>query len=376
MWITVALEVRQAALYLDQRSSVASYETISNSRGTERRDLHTVGMVPFRAHLIRLTLLVSSILAAGHVALATETDQFTTPTVPLYDIGPELSRKVVEIIESDRTGDDPERVLSAWVGHNIFASRLVSWVKKIRVAEGPVSFLPSVFASIYRVALSPTLASFLFDSPTVHIHGYYLGTDKIDHFFQQGYKYFELVMKNEVRGADAAGAIAAAVAHGVKQEHKYYGTLASGVYSNGDLATNYAGMKFYLNLRHPVRIGERVWPPLLERSREGWRLRPGINPDRLLEPFLSNHLDESLNPSRYRFSRGLIRSLIHDRCDRWVHFYADRLDLVALSGQSFATTWFGEEYGHWLPPADEISIATECDAVNARSLKRGLGETF
>ena len=151
--------------------------------------------MPFRAHLIRLTLLVSSILAAGHVALATETDQFTTPTVPLYDIGPKLSRKVVEIIESDRTGDDPERVLSAWVGHNIFASRLVSWVKKIRVAEGPVSFLPSVFASIYRVALSPTLASFLFDSPTVHIQGYYLGTDKIDHFFQQGYKYFELVMK-------------------------------------------------------------------------------------------------------------------------------------------------------------------------------------
>jgi hypothetical protein len=319
--------------------------------------------VPFRACPIRLTLLVSSILAAGHVALATETDQFTTPRVPLYDIGPELSRKVVEIIESDRTGDDPERVLSEWIGHNVFACRLVRWAKNIRVAEGPVVFRPSVFDSIYRVALSPVPASFLFDSPTVHVHGYYLGTDKIDHFFQQGHQYFELVMKNEAGGADAAGAIATAVAHGVKQEHKYYGTLASGVYSNGDLAANYAGMKFYLNLRHPVRIGERVWPPLLERSRVGWRLRPGINPDLLLEPFVSNHLDESLNPSRYRLSRGSIRSLIRDRCDRWVQFYADRLGLVAPSGVSFATNWFGEEYGHWLPPADEISIATECDAV-------------
>jgi hypothetical protein len=37
--------------------------------------------------------------------------------------------------------------------------------------------------------------------------------------------------------------------------------------------------------------------------------------------------------------------------------------LVAPSGLSFATTWFGEEYGHWLPPADEISIATECGAA-------------
>jgi len=147
-------------------------------------------MVPFRAHLIRLTLLVSSILAAGHVALATETDQFTTPPVPLYDIGPELSRKVVEIIESDRTGDDPERVLSEWVGHYMFGCRLVRWVKEIRAAEGPVTFHPSVLDSIYRVALSPAPATFWFDSPTVHIHGYYLGTDKIDHFFQ-GYKMSE-----------------------------------------------------------------------------------------------------------------------------------------------------------------------------------------
>lgn len=328
-----------------------------------------------RAHLVRRTLLVSSILAAFHTALATETDQFTTPKVPLYDIGSKLSRKVVQIIESDRTGDDPERVLSKWIGRNVMASRLVRWVKDTRVAQGPVTFHPSVFHSIYREALSPAPASFLFDSPTVHLHGYYMGTDKIDHFFQQGHAYFEMVMQNEAGGAGAAGAIAAAVARGVKQEHKYYGTLATGVYSNGDLAANYAGMKFYINLRHPVRIGERVWPPMLERSPGGWRLRPGINPDRLLEPFLSNHLDESLNPSRYRFNRWSIRSLVRDRCERWVQFYSDRLGLVAPSGQSFATTWFGEEYGHWLPPAQEISVATECSAPT-RSVQRSFGETF
>ena len=331
-------------------------------------------MFSLRAPSIRLQLLVTSLLAVCPVALATETDQFTPPIVPLYDIGPLVSRKIVEIIESDRTGDDPEHVLFRWIGRNLVASRLVRWVKEIQVADGPIRFQPSLFDSIYRVALSPVPASFLFDSPTVHLYGYYLGTDKIDHFFQQGHRYFERVMKDEASGADAAEAMAAAVAHGVKQEHKYYGTLASGVYSNGDLAANFAGMKFYLNLRHPVRIGERVMPPLLERSREGWRLRPGIDPDHLLEPFLSNHLDESLNPSRYRFSRRSIRSLIRARCDRWTHFYADRLSLVAVSGQSFAANWFGEEYGHWLPPADEISIATECGTVG--SLKSSLGETF
>ena len=239
-----------------------------------------------------------------------------------------------------------------------------------------MSFRPNLFASIYRLALSPLPASFLFDAPTVRVHGYYLGTDKIDHFFQQGYRYFELAMNYEEDGAIAPEAIATVVAHGVEQEHKYYGTAASGVYSNGDLAANYAGMKFYLNLRHPVRIGERMLPPLFERSREGWRLRPGINPDRVLEPFFSNHLDESLNPSRYRFSRGSIRSVVRNRCGTWVEFYAERLDLVAPSGHSFATKWFGEEYGHWLPPTDEISIATECGADASRPSKRSLVGTF
>jgi hypothetical protein len=319
-------------------------------------------VVPFRGQFVRPTLLVWSILATGHVALATETDQFTTPKVPLHDIGPKLSRKVVEIIEADHTGDDPERILSEWIGRNFLESRLTRWVKELRFDGEPVGFRPSVFGSIYRAALSPVPASFLFDSPTVHLHGYYMGTDKIDHFFQQGHEYFEMVMKKEAGGANETTAIATTVAHGVKQEHRLYGTLASGIYSNADLAANYAGMKFYLNLRSPVRIGERVLPPMFERSPEGWRLRPGIDPERLLEPFLSNHLDESLNPSRYRFNRGSIRSRIRHRCDQWARFYAERLALVAPSGQSFATTWFGEEYGQWLPPTDEVSIATECQA--------------
>ena len=73
--------------------------------------------------------LIPSVLAVGPAALAMETDQFTTPHAPLYDIGPILSRKIVEILESDRTGRDPERVLSDWIGANIFESRLVRWVK-------------------------------------------------------------------------------------------------------------------------------------------------------------------------------------------------------------------------------------------------------
>ena len=322
-----------------------------------------------RFQLINTPLLACCLFAAGLVVLGTETDQFTTPRAALYDIGPELSRKVVAIIEADRTGREPEQILFEWVGRNVFASRIVKWVKGIRVAEAPVRFRPGVFSSIYRTTLSPVPASFLIDAPTVRVHGYYVGTDKIDHFFQQGHGYAVLAAKYQAAGTSEADAVAAVVARGVKQEHKYFGTLASGVYSNGDLAANYAGMKFYQNLRHTVRIGETERPPMFERTAEGWRLRAGIDRDHLLEPFLSNHLDESLNPSRYRFSRKSIRSTIRNRCEPWSQFYADRLDFVAPAAKSFATKWFGEEYGHWLPAKDEISIATECGAVAARAGK-------
>ena len=320
-------------------------------------------LLRFRFHSVKTALLFFLILPAGRVALGTETDQFTTPRVALYDIGPELSRKVVEIIEADRTGREPEQILFEWVGRNVFASRIVKWVKGIRMAEAPVRFRPGLFSSIYRTTLSPVPASFLIDAPTVRVHGYYVGTDKIDHFFQQGHGYAVLAEKYKAGGASEAGAIAAVVAHGVKQEHKYFGTLTSGVYSNGDLAANYAGMKFYQNLRHTIRIGESVRAPLFERTAEGWRLRAGVDRDRLLEPFLSNHLDESLNPSRYRFSRKSIRSTIRHRCEQWAQFYSDRIGLVAPAEKSFATKWFGEEYGHWLPAKEEVSIATECGGV-------------
>lgn len=295
--------------------------------------------------------------------LATETDQFTTPPRRLFDIGPMLSRKIVEIIEADQSQKDPDQILARWVGRNVIRSRMSAWVKGIPGTNGLVRFRPSLRNSVYRRTISPAVASFLFDSPTVNVHGHYMGTDKIDHFFQQGHEYYARVSRKEAKGIDTATAISKAVARGVKQEHSYFGTLASGIFSNADLAANYAGMKFYLNLRRPVQIGDKELTPLFERTPEGWRLRAGVDRDHLLDPYISDHFDESLNPSRYRFSRASIRSLIEKRCAEWGRFYSDRLALVAPANESFATLWFGEEYGHWLPQNEEVSIANTCPAL-------------
>ena len=299
-------------------------------------------------------------LALAFSAKAMETDQFTTPKAPLYDMGPLLSQKIVEIIEADRSGKDPEQVLDEWLGHNVFASHLMTWVNHLKAPEGAgeIRFKPNLFESIYGLVFSPMPGVFLFAAPTVNSYGYYLGTDKLDHFFQQGHEYYEIVRRKRAEGASEEEAIRAAVALGMHQERNLYGTLATGVYSNGDLAANYAGMKFYLNLRESVTINGRVLPPLLVRTDEGWRLRPDAVRDRMLASYFSDHLNESLNPSHYSFSRGWIRAQVRKRSARWKKFYTDRLGLVAPAERSFAATWFGEEYGRKLDARSEISIAT------------------
>jgi hypothetical protein len=130
----------------------------------------------------RLILVICTWLAFAFPLLATETDQFTTPPTPLRDIGPELSRKIVEIIESDPTGRDPERVLSRWVGRNVVASRLVRWVRAMSVSGSPDRYLPPLTGSIYHRVRSPVPRGFRYNAPTVLVHGYFMGTDKSDHF--------------------------------------------------------------------------------------------------------------------------------------------------------------------------------------------------
>jgi hypothetical protein len=159
-------------------------------------------------------------MSAPYAASGTETDQFTTPATRLYDIGPALSRRIVEIIESDDSGATPEAILSNRVGRGLLTSRVTKWAKRLRNEEGPVTFRPRVFASIYRTAAAPMPASFWFDAPTVNVHGYYMGTDKIDHFFQQGLGYYKLIRRREAGGAGPAAAVAAAVARGVRRDDR------------------------------------------------------------------------------------------------------------------------------------------------------------
>ena len=50
------------------------------------------------------------------------------------------------------------------------------------------------------------------------------------------------------------------------------GEATVGIYSNADLAANYAGLKFYLNLTRAVDVGGASLPPVLVRADGKWLL--------------------------------------------------------------------------------------------------------
>jgi hypothetical protein len=77
-----------------------------------------------RGRVYSLTLLASVFLAA-ETALAMQTDQFTTPAAPLSDIGPLLSRKIADILESTPADRDPELVLHGMHGAGTGARRVL-----------------------------------------------------------------------------------------------------------------------------------------------------------------------------------------------------------------------------------------------------------
>jgi hypothetical protein len=312
---------------------------------------------------------------------ASETDQFTLPPQQLDDLGPDLAAIVRGIVHSEvaelnaqlseRRGDSPDGVAGV-IDEADFLKRVYQKTgtglletpleHAIHYGDFPgrnVRFEPSLDESIYTGTFSPFLLTHLFDVPTVRLYGIDLGTDKISHIFQEGYEYYKRYADARERGMDEAAAIASAIEFGVGEERGLYGIMTTGIYSNGDLAANYAGFKFYRNLLHEVRIGERTIAPILRREGARWIVDPDRDTPELLRPFISEHLNEAYNPSRYFFNVELLTKRVRNRCARWFQQVPDFDETTYSATLQRVKTWFGEPYG-WDLPDDRAVSLLEC----------------
>jgi hypothetical protein len=137
--------------------------------------------------------------------------------------------------------------------------------------------------SLYHDAYPPGFN----DSNIIKVAGCLVGTDKIDHFFDQGYAYWRV----STYGQDDRRA----VDYGVASELGWYGIAVAGVFSYADLRANWAGYRFFKNLGGYFRLDARQH---MSQSRQfdwaewvDWQWDEWLNPSALTQELLKKMAD-------------------------------------------------------------------------------------
>ena len=328
-----------------------------------------------------------------------ETDQYNLPKVPLADIGDEVSahletslRLAIKKINAEislgesclsgiavkdekcgsadatrarleflRSNDAiAEAVYKLHGSGNIFFAHIGTWLNSHKFAATPARFKTSFIDSIYITM--PFDYAFL--SPTVKIDGVEFGTDKLDHFFQQGYQYYKMYIKAVAKGMSRDEAMKKAISWGQRTERTYFGYWVSGVFSNADLYANYAGLKFYQGLTKPTKIGDKTRPAVFALIDGKWQIAADISLRKdLLKPFITDHLNEALNPSGLTaIVYPVVKHVVRKRsCAAWHTAFPDltQSDLAARSKS--LELWHGEDYG-WMRRKRMVTLAGMCFA--------------
>ena len=210
---------------------------------------------------------------------------------------------------------------------------------------------PASYKTKFRDSIFLTAPfNYLTISKTVNIYGTQFGTDKIAHMFQQGYDYYVIRKRALAKGLTEEKAIKKAVNFGKRTENTYFGIWVSAIYSNADLAANYAGLKFYEGLTHEVMIGDKIRPAIVILKDGKWALNESADlPEILIKPFISKHLNEAYNPSKI-FNilgfRSYIRRVVRKRaCKQWFARDTDLNKAELEATTKSLELWYGEDYG-------------------------------
>ncbi len=333
------------------------------------------------------------ILLLNNVGLAFETDQYNLPPVPLADIGDEVSeyvgdnlrtavanvnvtiekaKKCLEVRTKGCGTADAEthkltylrsdqavaNELFKLIGDgNLFTTKFGNWMRSHKFRGQPDRYKASLSESIYF--LNP--ADYLTLSATVRLYGTEFGIDKLEHFFQQGHQYYKIEREELAKGKTPAEAEKKAISWGQKTERTYFGTWSSGVYSNADLYANYAGMKFYNGLAKPLQINGRTRPAIVKLKGGSWEITLKSSFQDILKPFLTDHLNEALNPSSFRptLVRSVRRAVKKYSCPEWKAMFPTLTPSTLNDRTRALEMWNGEDYGS-TKRSRTVTVAETC----------------
>ena len=129
----------------------------------------------------------------------------------------------------------------------------------------------------------------------VNFNGHLIGSDKFEHMFGQGFRYFDGYHQKRKRLRSVLGL-------GILKEKTLLGgnILATGVFSFADLVANFEGMRFWNHLlqRNPDVLGEDLGPIIACEDNRWVKVKPLD-----FKPFISAAVDEAYNCSTLATSR-------------------------------------------------------------------------
>ncbi len=333
-----------------------------------------------------------------------ETDQFLLPIdQPLADVGSAISMAHYLVLEDfvNRANDRIDRAKRARIrerGRQAIAEAHspLSAANHVRAAFGPGFFetleLENAFRSsrarsafsgrpaayktsnwIYssvHLPFDPRKIPLSLPSSTIRVFDHFVGTDKFGHFHDLGHLYhqdYRNLCRVGVERAEAHRRVVEFYTRGPISEAGAIGFFATGVYSNADLAANYLGFKFYLNLTEPVMLEGTEHPPLLIRIGDYWALNRHVRPESdFFRPFVSDHWNEALNPCVYEWgAAGPVAKKLRDHAEQILTIYADE-DGARRPREWFVdkakslVTYYGENYGHLGLEKATVTIASCC----------------
>ncbi|MCH8822041.1 MAG: ankyrin repeat domain-containing protein [Planctomycetes bacterium] len=353
--------------------------------------------------LRRLLIPLLITAAISTQASAHETDQFTIPVGRDFaELGPYFDElmhdtiqsaviKINERIYKALLNGRSEKFIAKLQSHDEIAKatfnefetaymlihnleRLTKNKKMKQKYPGQMIGYKTQFRNIYKKVhfpLDPRQLFRIWHASTLKVNGTYLGTDKIGHFTDMGFHYYKAYRKALRNGASKQEAIAKAVRVGTNGllfgETGMVGYMSAGAYSNADLAANYSGFKFYINLSQEAKLKDEMRPPMLILKENYWHLNSHVRPNSgFFSIFISDHFNEALNPSKFEAGmRKAVRKAVKKRAAGILRWYAD--DNGAIRSRKYfdkllqeLTTLWGEDYGHRGTDNELITIGNTC----------------
>lgn len=240
--------------------------------------------------------------------LAAETDQFTNRNIPLEDASQivntkanESIQKSLQILNTNNSGCNEKELykeLRTYFGNHMNGQLTKEIIHSSSIPKRKVDMLDSIFKDWtpwdgFGMGFSFMKSKELTLTSVIRIGDNTAGTDKFEHFFGQGFSYFSnnyLEEKGPIKTLKI----------GVFKEKTILGgnKIGNGVFSFGDLAANFNGMRFWnhMLLKNDDILGsDRNLGPYISCIDNKWSQTAQID----FKNYFDESMDESINCSKF-----------------------------------------------------------------------------